>query len=518
MRNLVIVSKEKDWVYQTENIEVISAKHYLTEPAYAELRNVRVFNLCRTYKYQSHGYYVSLLAQARGHKVVPSVTTIQDLKSASIIRIISDEIDNMIQQKFAKLRTDKFTLSIYFGHSLSNSYDKLAQKIYGLFPAPLIRAQFLKKKKWKLQDISAIPINEIETEHLPYLEEYGQALFNKKRHDGVKKTLGIYDLAILVNPEDLDPPSNKKAIQGFIEAGESLGFHIEVITKDDYNRLPEFDALFIRETTAVNHYTYRFARRAHAEGLIVIDDPVSIVKCANKVYLSEMLHKARINTPQTLIVHKDNQDKIIDQLKLPCVLKRPDSCFSKGVVKVDSKEELEIALEAFFNYSDLIVCQAYLPTAFDWRIGILNRQPLFACKYFMAKNHWQICNWDADQVKREWGEAQGLPLDTVPEKILKTALRAANLVGDGLYGVDLKEIDDKVYVIEINDNPNLDQGFEDAVLKEKLYQIVMSTFLDRLEQKRADVLLPDVSSTMRSYSLGTVGIKEKEHVEAYVDK
>ena len=47
---------------------------------------------------------------------------------------------------------------------------------------------------------------------------------------------------------------------------------------------------------------------------------------------------------------------------------------------------------------------------------------------------------------------------------MKTALRAANLLGDGLYGVDLKQTDDGCYVIEVNDNPNIDAGNEDALL------------------------------------------------------
>ena len=80
------------------------------------------------------------------------------------------------------------------------------------------------------------------------------------------------------------------------------GFSVEFIGRDDYPRLAEFDALLIRETTAVNHHTWRFARRAQAEDLAVIDDPDSILRCANKVYLAEVLKGARIPTPRTLIV------------------------------------------------------------------------------------------------------------------------------------------------------------------------------------------------------------------------
>ena len=76
------------------------------------------------------------------------------------------------------------------------------------------------------------------------------------------------------------------------------------IDKNDYGRLAEFDALFIRETTSVNHHTYSFARRAVAKKMVVVDDPESIFKCTNKVFLAEILERNRILIPKTLIIHK----------------------------------------------------------------------------------------------------------------------------------------------------------------------------------------------------------------------
>lgn len=63
------------------------------------------------------------------------------------------------------------------------------------------------------------------------------------------------------------------------------------------------------------------------------------------------------------------------------------------------------------------------------------------------------------------------------------ALRACNLIGDGLYGVDLKTFAGKTYVIEVNDNPNIDAGHEDQVLKEELYKRIMASFLRRIENR-----------------------------------
>jgi glutathione synthase/RimK-type ligase-like ATP-grasp enzyme len=59
-------------------------------------------------------------------------------------------------------------------------------------------------------------------------------------------------------------------------------------------------------------------------------------------------------------------------------------------------------------------------------------------------------------------------------------VRAASLIGDGLYGVDLKETPDGVFVIEINDNPNLEHGIEDAVSKSDLWNRLTRWFTTRI--------------------------------------
>lgn len=83
---------------------------------------------------------------------------------------------------------------------------------------------------------------------------------------------------------------------------------------------------FIRDTTAVNHHTFRFSRRAQAEGLVVIDDAESILKCANKVYLAELLRRPdRIPAPETIIIHRGNWERVPATLGLPFILKQPDS-------------------------------------------------------------------------------------------------------------------------------------------------------------------------------------------------
>jgi len=488
MKNIVVVNNPANWSLELPGVEVVSARSYLSDETYSKMRRVRVFNLCRSYKYQSNGYYVSLLAEARGHRPLPGVMTIQDLKSQTMVRFVSDELDESIQKSLKPIVTDEFTLSIYFGKNVAKRYERLARQLFMQFQAPLLRAQFVRlNKHWNLHAIAPISASEIPQEHKLFVIEEARKYFEGRRTQGFKREETRFDLAILRAGDESFPPSDERAIQKFIKAAENLDFYVEVIGKEDYGRLAEFDALFIRETTSVSHHTYRFARRAAAEGLVVMDDPESILKCTNKVYLAELLKRNGIPAPKTLIVSEDSSGRIEQELGLPCILKQPDSSFSQGVVKAGSEQELKEMLVKLFDTSDLLIAQEFLPTDYDWRVGILNREPLYVCKYFMARKHWQIYERAKDG-KTYSGKAETIPINEAPQKVLKTALKAADLIGDGLYGVDLKQVGDKVYVIEINVNPSIDTGYEDAVLKDGLYRKVMQDFLRRIEEKKSPSL------------------------------
>jgi glutathione synthase/RimK-type ligase-like ATP-grasp enzyme len=120
----------------------------------------------------------------------------------------------------------------------------------------------------------------------------------------------------------------------------------------------------------------------------------------------------RVATPRTLDLSRENALDGIRSLGFPCVLKRPDSSFSSGVERCDTEGEAPGMLAAFFEASDLLVAQEYVPTDFDWRIGVLGGEPLFACRYGMAPGHWQIVKRDDNGVHE--GDAETLPVEDAP--------------------------------------------------------------------------------------------------------
>ncbi|MDH5276005.1 MAG: RimK family alpha-L-glutamate ligase, partial [Gammaproteobacteria bacterium] len=186
---------------------------------------------------------------------------------------------------------------------------------------------------------------------------------------------------------------------------------------------------------------------------------------------------------KTMIVHRNNIERVEAQLGLPCVLKQPDSSFSQGVVKVHDAAGLKTALRQLLEKSDLVVAQEYVPTSFDWRVGVIDRKPLYVCRYFMARNHWQIYKQQAGG-KMTGGRWETLSVPDAPAGVVDLGLRAANAIGDGFYGVDIKEIDGRYVVMEVNDNPSVERSVEDQVLGDALYEAVMQVFRARLETAR----------------------------------
>ncbi len=477
---LVVVENPKRWPFKLAGVEVVPAVQYLVEARYSDLRRVAVYNICRNYGYQTVGYYVSLLAQARGHRPLPSVATLQALGETPLVRMASDELEELIQTSLGRIQSGEFRLSIYFGRNVARRHDRLARALFNLFPAPFLRARFAwDDDVWKLQSLRPIATAEIPDEHQKFVIEQAKQFFARPARVRRPKEYR-YEMAILWSETDETAPSDERAIRRFQKAAQAQGIDTDVITSDDYGRIAEYDALFIRETTGVNHHTYRFSRRAVAEGLVVMDDPETIERCGNKVYQAELFERHDIPCPPTMVVHEENADEVGKRIGFPCVLKKPDGAFSKGVALVGSETELMDRLQSLFQESELVIAQGYVPSSFDWRIGVLDGKPLYVCKYHMATGHWQIAH-NAPGKQTRFGRVETFRVEDAPAEAVELGVRAAALVGDGLYGVDIKEVDGHFLVMEVNDNPNIDAGIEDAILKDSLYEEIIRWFCQRLD-------------------------------------
>ena len=479
MKTVVVTDQNQKW-FEIPEAAVLTARRYLTAPQNGNEGTVRVLNLCRTGRYQGRGYYVSLVAEARGQDPVPNVKIIEDLRSEPFVRALEAEIQPLVRETLHHDASDRFQLDVYLGKHPSRK--ALAEQLFARVRAPLLRVLFVHAEgTWRLDALQAIGLSDIPLQNRALLVEAVKSFMaetSATKRQGVKR--GRPRLAILWDPNEPHKPSNEEALQRFVKTAPLVGLEAELIGPDALERLPDFDGLFNRASP--EGVIYEFVRRAESLGMPVVDDPESILKCGNKVYMQEMLNRYRIATPRTLIVHRGNMDEIVPTLGLPCVLKLPDSGFGLDVVKIESEDSLCKEAERFFRQSELLIAQEWLPSDFDWRVGVDDRRPLFVAKYFMAPGHWKVNKVVEGQQELVDGKTEAMTIGEVPEQVINTAVRAANLIGRGLYGADLKQVDDRVYLIEVNINPNIDAGNEDQVLGEVLYREVLGVFARRIAE------------------------------------
>ncbi len=492
---IVLVDNLEDWnsYYPSEHLMTVKEYLFNLNEKDSTTRPTRVINLCKSYKYLSHGYYSSLLAESRGHRVIPTIKTLNDLSRKQLYLYDLDEL-----QEVAEEAAKKFTRKIdglkaiafrcYFGQTKETLFKTLARDVYDQFPCPILEVKLVQKKVWKIESISIIPfteLNESEEEYFALsLEKYSTIMWRLPH----ERKNYIFDLAILVNPEEKLPPSDEVALKKFEKNFDELGIYTERIGKKDLSRINEFDGLFIRETTTIKNHTYTFSHRAQQEGLVVIDDPESILKCTNKVFMYNLMERNDIPQIPSKFV-SDHKETTLDKLEAlfgyPMVLKIPDGSFSLGVKKASDRKALDELLGEFLKKSSLVLIQKFLPTDFDWRVGVLGGKALYACKYYMSRGHWQI--YDHTKTGEDFsGASDTLKVEDVPAHVLDTAVRISRLVGNGLYGVDLKEVDGVAMVVEVNDNPNIDSDVEDLVLGDELYKKLGKFFIaeHRLKSSR----------------------------------
>ncbi|MCA9537055.1 MAG: RimK family protein [Myxococcales bacterium] len=494
MRKLIIVVTElEDWANLYPSDDVMTVHDYLAGTAVGlhDPNHVRVINLCRSQKYLSYGYYCSLLAEARGHRVLPSVRTLNDLRRRSIYSLDTESLDEAVEsalEAYASPDARSLELILHFGSTTVEPLQDIASQIFDLFPCPILKVHFKKRKSWGIASVTTGSLEKLDEASE---EEFGMALERFSTRMWLEpraRTTYRYDVAMLVDPNEKLAPSDPDALLRFERVGKDMGLLIERVRKRDFGRLAEYDALFIRETTAINHHTFRFAKRAENEGMVVIDDPGSILRCTNKLFLWDLLKTKGVPAPRAAMLYRTRPEsltQVAEELSFPVVVKIPDGAFSQGIELAEDMASLHKVTKKLFERSALLLAQEFMLTEYDWRIGVLNRQPLYACKYFMAPSHWQIYNHGAASTDDTGGGFETLPISAVPANVLEAAMSAANLIGDGLYGVDVKQVGERAVVIEVNDNPSIDEGVEDAVLGDELYARVLGDIVRRLDEKRA---------------------------------
>ena len=188
-------------------------------------------------------------------------------------------------------------------------------------------------------------------------------------------------IACFVEKYNFTDPREEGALQNFKLAAEKQGTNSIFFSAKTSPDIPKYDAVFIRATTDPLNTAYVVSKTAWELGLKVIDDPESITICGNKIHQYALFEKYNVPHIPTVFLNKDELHhkkitEIFDELGKPVVIKAPYTSFSRYVEKAACETSFRDVAKRFFKKSDVLAIQKFTPTAFDWRVGVLNNDIL----------------------------------------------------------------------------------------------------------------------------------------------
>jgi len=295
-------------------------------------------------------------------------------------------------------------------------------------------------------------------------------------------TTWLANIACFVEKYNFTDSREDDALQTFKRTAEKMGHKFDFMFRENISEIPKYDAVFIRATTDPLYTAYVVSRTASELGLKVVDDPESIQICGNKIHQYSLFRKHNLPHIPTVFINKDDFHhkqllEIFKEFGKPVVVKAPYTSFSRYVEKVACETSFREVAKRYFRKSDVLAVQKFVPTAFDWRVGVLDDKVLYVCKYMIPKGRWKHGAKLRGKPTFIWGRTVSLKVENAPTKLKELALNACRVIGHGLYGVDIKQVGDSYVLVEVNDNPSIYAGYEDLRSKD-LYGKIIAFLVD----------------------------------------
>ncbi len=250
-------------------------------------------------------------------------------------------------------------------------------------------------------------------------------------------------IACFVEKYNFTDHREQAALQNFKLAAEQSGNQFSFLFRENIEDIPKYDAVFIRATTDPLFTSYIVSKTAWELGLKVVDDPESIKICGNKIHQYALFEKYNVPRIPTIFLNKDDLHhkkitEIFDELGKPVVIKAPYTSFSRYVEKAACETSFRDVAKRFFKKSDVLAIQKFTPTGFDWRVGVLNNDVLYVCKYMIPKGKWKHGAKLRGKPTVVWGRTVSSEKKDMPARLREVALKACSVAGKGLYGIRLK--------------------------------------------------------------------------------
>jgi len=224
-------------------------------------------------------------------------------------------------------------------------------------------------------------------------------------------------------------------------------------------KLTVYDAVIPRIGASITFYGAAVLRQFEMMGVYPLNESVAITRARDKLRSLQLLSRKGVGLPVTGFAH--SPDDIQDVIRIvggaPLVIKLLEGTQGIGVVLAETQKAAESVIEAFMGLSANIMVQEFIKEAggSDIRCFVIGEKVVAAMKRTAKEGEFR-------SNLHRGGRAEIIKL--TPEE-RSTAVRAANILGLNVAGVDILRSNHGPVVMEVNSSPGL-EGIESATGKD----------------------------------------------------
>src|SRR2546427_6685243 len=198
---------------------------YLARPKLFDIGRPKLVNLSRSYAYQSKGYYASLLAEARGHRIVPTVETMLELREAKLYEHALPELEDLLNRCARRTNFQpegEFKLLVCFGIARDPRFEAFGRLLFDWFRCPALEVSVDPGNWLSIERIRPRNVTRLANGEALFLREALHQHTKREWRDPKARTVAKYDLAVLYDPNEKMAPSSAASIKHMAPIAEKL--------------------------------------------------------------------------------------------------------------------------------------------------------------------------------------------------------------------------------------------------------------------------------------------------------
>lgn len=223
--------------------------------------------------------------------------------------------------------------------------------------------------------------------------------------------------------------------------------------------LPNYDAVIPRIGASVTFYGAAVVRQLEMMNVFCVNDSIAITRARDKLRCFQLLSKKGIGLPVTGFAH--SLEEIQDLIRMvggpPLVIKFLEGTQGIGVILVETAKAARSMIEAFLGLKVNILVQEYIKEAggADIRCFVVGDKVVAAMKR----------QAESGEFRSNLHRGGAATEEEITEEERTMAIRAAQIIGLNVAGVDIVRSTRGPLIMEVNASPGL-EGIEKATKKD----------------------------------------------------